>query len=121
MSDINRLPPICEACEQRGVLSILPCSGGAMGEVYFCVGCTVEHRRQCDACLELQILRALQERPGLDLGQISGITGIKRGPSDNPLASRLNQTLKSLRDNGEIRTNNQWGDPRFFLTSEVKA
>jgi hypothetical protein len=67
--------------------------------------------------LEAQIIAALRTRPGLDLLQIAEIVNIEAGPRDNPLSSPLNQSLVRMRDNGRIRTNNLWGEPRFFLTS----
>jgi hypothetical protein len=67
--------------------------------------------------LEAQIIAALQTRPGLDLLQIAEIVNIKAGPRDNPLSSPLNQCLVRMRDGGQIRTNNLWGEPRFFLVT----
>jgi hypothetical protein len=66
--------------------------------------------------LEPKILALLKERPGLDLAQLAELLNVKKGPADNPLKSPLNKCLADLRDLGKIRTNNQWGEPRFFLT-----
>jgi hypothetical protein len=68
--------------------------------------------------LDDEIVGLLQRRPGLDLRQLAQLTEIRQGSADNPLASPLNQTLKRMRDSGRIRTNNQWGEPRFFLVWE---
>ena len=48
------LPPVCEGCEQRGILELVRCSGGATGEVYFCQNCTVQHERECAECQALK-------------------------------------------------------------------
>ncbi len=74
-----------------------------------------------DLRLGNKIVGALSARPGLDLFQLAEITGVKAGTGDNPLRSHLNQTLAQLRDVGIVRTNNQWGAPRFFLVKEGQA
>lgn len=50
MSDINRLPPICEACETQYGLTLLACCGGAAGDVYLCPDDMRDHLNSCEAC-----------------------------------------------------------------------
>ena len=53
MSDINRLPPICEVCEAIHVrLHLAACCGGAAGDVFLCNQHMAEHERQCQQCAE---------------------------------------------------------------------
>lgn len=40
----------CEGCEKTGNLILMPCGGGAAGDVYFCRGCYAEHLRDCEIC-----------------------------------------------------------------------
>lgn len=103
MSDRYRKCNNCERFTLRGTM--------AQGLCLSCYGKT-------ERTLDNEIVGLLQRRPGLDLFQLAQLTEIKQGSQDNPLASPLNQTLKRMRDAGRIRTNNQWGAPRFFLCLE---
>lgn len=66
--------------------------------------------------LEDEILKFLERKPNADINEIARAVKVKAGPSNDPLKSELNQTLKRLRDNGQVETGNQWGAPRFRLT-----
>lgn len=71
--------------------------------------------------LEYKITSFITSRPGVDIDQIAGFVGVKQGPAGNPMRSPLNLALVALRDRGVIRTNSQWGAPRFFLARETCA
>lgn len=51
---IVETPVVCESCEQRGILELVRCSGGATGDVYFCQNCIATHERECAECQELK-------------------------------------------------------------------
>lgn len=52
---IVETPVVCESCGQRGLLEILPCSGGAVGDIYVCRGCDYQHRQQCEDCKAIRL------------------------------------------------------------------
>jgi hypothetical protein len=113
----------CENCHEQ--TEVLHAEGDAgapwapTGEIVgrFCYACADSVR--ADNKLTGDVLALITARPGVDIGQIAGAVGVAQGTRSNPLDSPLNRALMRLRDAGIIRTNNQWGDPRFFLDGDL--